>query len=183
MRNNLKIQINNVISTADLRQRVEITKFNDFSWGRYDIENNYNGKVGYVKPASMQGRVTVFLSGKLISTGAKSLLKSSMQLNKTMDLLAKNDFIKSVELVPKVRNIVAVIDFDKTIDINALATLVPKIIYEPDQFPGAVLRTSQGPACLIFSSGKVVIVGSKSEEELLSCSRMLKKTLIMMKVI
>ena len=61
---------------SDLKQRVDIQKFNQHSWGRFDTVDKYNGKVGIVKDDSIEGRVTVFLSGKLISTGAKSLLKS-----------------------------------------------------------------------------------------------------------
>lgn len=49
-----------VISTADLKQSVEISKFNSYDWGRYDLVNNYNGRVGYVKDKFMEGRTTVF---------------------------------------------------------------------------------------------------------------------------
>lgn len=28
---------------------VDVSELNNYSWGRYDTENNYNGKVGYVK--------------------------------------------------------------------------------------------------------------------------------------
>ena len=165
-----KVKIRNVISTADLRQDVEITRLNEYAWGRYDIENNYNGKVGYAKDKSMTGRVTVFSTGKMISTGAKSIAKSTEQLQKTMALLATGEFIKPVQLVPVIRNIVGTMDVKNQIDIKNLALLVPKIIYEPDQFPGAIFRTSEGPVCLIFSTGKVVMVGSKSEKQAFDCA-------------
>lgn len=67
------VEIVNVVTTADLKRPVQIQRFNDFSWGRFDLENNYNGRVGYVKDDDMQGRVTVFTSGKLISMGGKSV--------------------------------------------------------------------------------------------------------------
>jgi TATA-box binding protein (TBP) (component of TFIID and TFIIIB) len=62
-------------------------------------------------------------------------------------------------------------------DVNALAAQISKVIYEPDQFPGAIFKTPQGPVCLIFSSGKIVIVGSKSEQQLGICFDNLKKIL------
>ena len=79
-------------------------------------------------------------------------------------------FIKPIKLVPLIQNIVATIDVENQIDLKNLSSILPRIIYEPDQFPGAIFRTSQGPVCLIFSTGKVVIAGSKSEEEMLECA-------------
>ena len=38
-----------LLHTADLKQSIDITKFNEFHWGRYDIEDNYNGRVAYIK--------------------------------------------------------------------------------------------------------------------------------------
>ena len=61
-----------MVTTADLRQHVDATKFIQYPWGSYDLER-YGGRCGYVKDDEIQGRVTVFLSGKMISTGAKSI--------------------------------------------------------------------------------------------------------------
>ena len=118
----------------------------------------------------MSGRVTVFLSGKMISTGAKSTVKSIEQLQQTIDLLVNAKFIKPIKLIPTIQNIVSTMDVENRIDLKNLSLVVPKIIYEPHQFPGAIFRTSQRPVCLIFSTGKVVIVGSKSEREMLNCA-------------
>ena len=48
---NLKpeLKIQNVITTSDLKQRIPIVRFNEFEWGRYDVEGNYNGTVAYVE--------------------------------------------------------------------------------------------------------------------------------------
>jgi TATA-box binding protein (TBP) (component of TFIID and TFIIIB) len=43
------------------------------------------GRCGYIKDKTIQGRVTVFLSGKMISTGATSVLASINQLENAMD--------------------------------------------------------------------------------------------------
>jgi TATA-box binding protein (TBP) (component of TFIID and TFIIIB) len=67
------MKIHNVITTANLRQYVDITKFIEYSWGEYDLER-YGGRCGYVKDAKIQGRVTVFLSGKMISTGVRAYI-------------------------------------------------------------------------------------------------------------
>lgn len=61
-----EIIIENVVATPDLKQRVEITLFNRFNWGLYDLEY-YGGRVGYIKDVYMQGKITIFPSGKMIS--------------------------------------------------------------------------------------------------------------------
>ena len=113
----------------------------------------------------MQGRTTVFLSGKLISTGAKSLRNSVGQLHRTKAILVQENFVKEVVIDPRVRNIVATFDFKIPIDFRKLVTR-KTVLYEPEQFPALIYKSSIGPTCLIFSSGKVVIAGSKSEEQI-----------------
>jgi transcription initiation factor TFIID TATA-box-binding protein len=160
-----KFKIRNIVATADLKQEVDIYRFNGYSWGRFDIVGNYNGKVGYVKDESMEGRTSVFLSGKLISTGSKHLLKSTYQLQKTHDLLYQNKFIEPIRIEPKIQNIVATLDLKKNIDFREFIKK-RTVIYEPDQFPGMIYKTMYGTTCLVFASGKVVIVGAKSEEQI-----------------
>ena len=155
--------IQNVITTADLGQSVNAKQFNDYSWGRFALEANYNGKVGYVKDKKMRGRVSVFLSGKLISTGAKSITQSIAQLERTKDLLVNNGFVKDVKLEPRVRNVVGTADLKKRLDLNGLARILRKSIYEPEQFPGLIYKKQDGPACLIFASGKIVLTGAKNK--------------------
>ena len=48
-----ELKIQNVITTGDLKQPIDITRFNEFYWERYDIEANYNGRVAYIKDSKM----------------------------------------------------------------------------------------------------------------------------------
>ena len=40
------------------------------------------------------------------------------------------------------------------------------LIYEPSNFPGIIYKHDGRISCLIFASGKVVIAGVKSEDQL-----------------
>lgn len=157
------MKIRNVVTTADLDQDVDITKFVEFLWGTYDLAC-YGGRCGYIKDKTIQGRVSVFKSGKMISVGASSIDESTKQLYHAMDLLVEAKFIRVIGLKPKVRNIVATTEVDR-IDLITAASRLSKLIYEPEQFPAAILKTELGPTCLIFESGKIVIVGAKSEKD------------------
>jgi transcription initiation factor TFIID TATA-box-binding protein len=161
------VGITNVVTTASLEQEVNVKEFNRFSWGRYDLEDSYNeGKVGYIKSPVMQGRVTVFSSGKMISTGSKSVMQSKEELAQSKKLLSQNHFIGKVTLKPQVRNIVAVLDLGIRIDLTSAATRMTDCIFEPEQFPGVIHRSEEGVSFLIFSSGKIIIAGAKSEDQL-----------------
>jgi transcription initiation factor TFIID TATA-box-binding protein len=165
-----------VITTANLKQKIDAPRFVNYSWGMYDSEC-YGGLCGYIKDEKIDGRVIVFLSGKMISTGAKSIQKSILQLRRAMDLMILNNFIKKVSLSPRVRNIVSTANLQRHIDLKAVATQIPHITYEHERFPGAIFRTNSGPVCLLFESGKIVITGSTSEEQLLLTFSKLQKIL------
>ena len=63
-------------------------------------------------------------------------------------------------------NVVASASVDQRIDLNAITKNFPDTEYHPEQFPGLVFRIkSPKTATLIFSSGKFVCTGGKSEEE------------------
>jgi len=159
------VKIVNVISTADTGQSVDLIRLNEYSWGKFD-PNSY--PAGYVKDARIKGRVTVFHTGKLISVGATSAETSFTQLKHAVSLLAQADLIKQVKLEPKIRNMVATLNIERRIDIYRLVGEAKNVIYEPDQFPGAIIRLKDpiGVSILAFSSGKFVIAGLRSEGDL-----------------
>ncbi len=71
----------------------------------------------------------------------------------------------SEEIEIKVQNVVASITLNTKLDLNLIAEKLQKVIYEPEQFPGLVYRLKKPSAAfLIFSSGKLVCTGTKSEE-------------------
>ncbi|RNJ77822.1 MAG: TATA box-binding protein [Nitrosopumilus sp. B06] len=63
-----------------------------------------------------------------------------------------------------VENVVASASVDQKMDLNEITKTFPDVEYHPDQFPGLVFRLkSPKTATLIFTSGKMVCTGSKSE--------------------
>ncbi len=65
-----------------------------------------------------------------------------------------------------IENVVASASIDQKVDLNAITRLFPDVEYHPDQFPGLVFRLkTPKTATLIFSSGKMVCTGAKSEDQ------------------
>jgi len=62
-------------------------------------------------------------------------------------------------------NVVASASVDQKIDLNEITKKFPDVEYHPDLFPGLVFRLRvPKTATLIFTSGKMVCTGSKSED-------------------
>jgi TATA-box binding protein (TBP) (component of TFIID and TFIIIB) len=160
-----KTKISNIVTTADLKQKFDIEKLNDYSWGIYD-QISYNGICGYVKTPEMKGKVTIFTSGKMISIGSNTIQNSIDQLNQTKFYLLQENLIHDIKLEPLVRNMVSTITFDKPLNLKKLVKKIPNSIYEPDIFSGLRYKIKEGLSALIFSSGKVVVAGSKSVQDI-----------------
>lgn len=63
----------------------------------------------------------------------------------------------------KVQNIVATTSLEKDVSLTKLARTQPNTEYNPDTFPGLVLRIKKPKsAVLVFSSGNLVCTGTKS---------------------
>ncbi|MEM3768541.1 MAG: TATA-box-binding protein [Nitrososphaerales archaeon] len=68
--------------------------------------------------------------------------------------------------IVSIENVVASATVNQTIDLNNITRLFPDVEYRPDQFPGLVFRLkAPKTATLIFSSGKMVCTGAKSEDQ------------------
>ena len=65
-----------------------------------------------------------------------------------------------------VQNVVAAATLNQKIDLNAVVKSFPGAEYRPEQFPGLVFRLKRPKtATLVFSSGKMVCTGARSEKE------------------
>ena len=169
-------KISNVVTTADLKQKINIKNLNDFPWGIYD-QTSYNGICGYVKTPDMKGRVTIFASGKMISIGSNTIKDSIDKLNQTKFYLVKENLIKDVKLIPLVRNIISTMNYGKLLNLKKLAKKLPNSEYNTDVFAGLRFKIKEGLTALIFSSGKIVIAGGKSLKEINDTSLLIQKTL------
>ncbi len=74
---------------------------------------------------------------------------------------------KRVNLSFKVENIVASANLNVELDLFNIAMDVDNVEYEPEQFPGAIMRLKElGTTLLLFKNGKVICSGAKSEKQI-----------------
>lgn len=162
----VKKEIVNVVATASINQRLDFEKLRDFKEISHN-SNVYGGRVAYFKTEKMEGKVSIFNSGQMISVGTKSESKAFHELELAKKFLTKKRFVKPVEINPQTRNIVATADFETSVNLERLCEN-SKAIYEPEQFPAAILRLREPhhSSILIFTSGKVVITGLTSSSQI-----------------
>ena len=64
-----------------------------------------------------------------------------------------------------IENVVASSDLHQNIDLESVARTFPTVEYKPEQFPGLVYRLRKPTvASLVFSNGKFIVAGAKSEK-------------------
>ena len=77
--------------------------------------------------------------------------------------LKRNEIDKTLNI--SIENVVASASLDQKIDLLAIMKVFRNVEYRPKQFPGLVFRLKRPKtATLIFSSGKMVCTGAKSEK-------------------
>ncbi|MDA4121300.1 MAG: TATA-box-binding protein [Thaumarchaeota archaeon] len=68
--------------------------------------------------------------------------------------------------IVSIENVVASASINQRVDLNLITKNFIDVEYRPDRFPGLVFRLKNPKtATLIFSSGKMVCTGAKSEEQ------------------
>jgi len=76
-----------------------------------------------------------------------------------------NVIMPQTKPIVSIENVVASATVDQAMDLNQITKNFPDVEYHPDQFPGLVFRIkSPKTATLIFTSGKMVCTGAKSEQ-------------------
>ena len=172
-----KFGIVNFVATAELRQSVDLECLASAPGFLYDYAVYH---CAYLKDGKTKGKVAIFASGKMISIGTKSFRDARQDLKYAAKRLVDLRLIESTRVKVKLRNIVAVSDAGIPFDLESLLQLRHNLIYEPEQFPGAIYwaHELEGAAMLLFPSGKIVVAGLK-RQELLSVAEKLVEGLVL----
>jgi transcription initiation factor TFIID TATA-box-binding protein len=108
----------------------------------------------------------IFSSGKVVCTGARSMQKVQESIQKIIESLHKIGININIKPKINIQNIVASGSIGMDLNLNVLAMKLSNTEYEPEQFPGLVYKLMEAKATfLLFSNGKVVCTGTKSEKE------------------
>ena len=110
----------------------------------------------------------IFGSGKIVCAGARSETDCLLAMKKFVLILQRLGFKEASLGSFKIHNVVGCSDVRFPIRLEALASEHSQFCtYEPELFPGLVFRMMAPRVCVIvFVSGKIVLTGGKSKQEL-----------------
>lgn len=108
----------------------------------------------------------LFKNGKVICSGASNESQIELGIRKAAKLI--HEIQKNVKVPNKVEytvvNLVATANLNQTLDLFKTAMSLDNVEYEPEQFPGAILRIEDPKiTLLLFKNGKVICAGAKKE--------------------
>ncbi len=159
-----EIKVVNIVVSASLGHDIPLEKMAaTLSNTEYNPEQ-FPGLVIRIKEPKTSA--LIFSSGKIVCTGARTMANVHESIRKIIKSLEKiNVKIKDFPEV-KIQNIVAAGSVGMALNLNVLAMKLENTEYEPEQFPGLVYKLPELKATfLLFSNGKVVCTGTKSEQE------------------
>ena len=122
----------------------------------------------------------LFKNGNIIISGAsceKDIKTAIKKATKIIGEVQKGVTLKE-RVSYKIVNLVATSNLNKQIDLFNAAVTLDNIEYEPEQFPGAIVRLFNPKlTMLLFKNGKLICAGAKSEEDIVKGLNKLKKVL------
>ena len=158
------VDIVNVVASATIDQKLDL---NDITKKFPDVEyhpEQFPGAVFRLK--SPKTATLLFTSGKMVCTGSKSEELAKKAVKTVVEKLRKGKISIKKDADVTVQNIVSSINLGGKVHLEKAARTIPRSMYEPEQFPGLIHRMiDPKTVILIFSSGKLVCTGAKTEKD------------------
>ncbi|MFH1637242.1 MAG: TATA-box-binding protein [Candidatus Woesearchaeota archaeon] len=160
-----EIKIQNIVATANLGVAIPLVKLAETLPNTEYNPEQFPGLVMRIKEPKTSA--LIFSSGRVVCTGAKSLKKVKEALANIIKNIEKIKIKITEQPKPIVQNMVASGSIGIDLNLNSLAIELENTEYEPEQFPGLVYKLPGTRATfLLFSNGKIVCTGTRSEPKL-----------------
>lgn len=158
------ISIENVVASATVNQPIDL---NLVTRNFVDVEYHPEQFPGLVFRLKAPKTATlIFSSGKMVCTGAKSEEQATRAVKAVVQKLRRGGIKIENEPIIEIQNIVASASLGGKVDLERAAEILPRSMYEPEQFPGLIHRMiDPKTVILLFASGKLVCTGAKREED------------------
>jgi len=159
-----QITIQNVVASATIDQKLDLNeitkKFPEVEWH----PEQFPGAVFRIK--NPRTATLLFRTGKMVCTGAKSEKLARNAVKQVVQALRDKKIKIKKDAVVTIQNMVASVILGGRIHLEQAARTLPRSMYEPEQFPGLIHRVlDPKTVILIFSSGKLVCTGGRTEKD------------------
>ncbi|MGM5485344.1 MAG: TATA-box-binding protein [Nanobdellota archaeon] len=176
MTNEKDIQIVNIVVSTSLEHDIPLEKMAATLPNTEYNPEQFPGLVIRIREPNTSA--LIFSSGKVVCTGAKNLDEVDKSIVKIKESLQKINVKITIQPKINIQNIVASGNLGMDLNLNTLAMKLTNTEYEPEQFPGLVYKLPDAKATfLLFTNGKIVCTGTKSEDEVHTALEKLKHNL------
>ncbi len=159
----MKYRIVNIVVSGNLGTKVILENLLFELGNFYYNPESYHG--GYLKLSSGL-TVTIYRTGKYIMQGIRNIEGIQTSFEEMKRILSRVIDTSRIEK-PKIQNIVVSGEVGKILNLGKLAISLPyNVEYDPEQFPGLIIRVSKSLTVLLFSTGRFVIVGARDIDEI-----------------
>jgi len=157
------IQIVNIVVSTALEKEIPLEKMAATLPNTEYNPEQFPGLVLRIKEPKTSA--LIFSSGKVVCTGARTLEDVDRSIQSIIKSLKRLDINVTIKPEITVQNIVASGSIGMDLNLNVLGLKLPNTEYEPEQFPGLVHKLKGTNATfLLFSNGKIVCTGTKTEQ-------------------
>lgn len=160
----MKYQIVNLVASANLNATLDLYNLAiTIPNVEYEPEQ-FPGAILKLKEPKVS--MLLFKNGKVICSGASNENEIDLAIKKASKLI--HEIQPGVKIQRNVKytvvNLVATANLNASLDLFEIAMKLDNVEYEPEQFPGAILRLSDPKlTLLLFKNGKMICAGAKKE--------------------
>ncbi|NYZ77618.1 TATA-box-binding protein [Candidatus Micrarchaeota archaeon] len=159
--------ITNMVASASLGLELDLFQLaNKIKEIEYEPEQFPGAILKFKEP---KASLLLFKNGKIVCVGCKkrSMVEKTIEKTRKMLLPYAKKIIKDKKPKIEITNIVASADLGLELDLYKIAYKISNVEYEPEQFPGAILKFKEPKvSLLLFKNGKVICAGAKTEEDI-----------------
>lgn len=171
--------ITNMVAAGNLGISLDLYKLSmTMPAVEYEPEQFPGAILKFDKP---KATLLVFKNGKVVCVGCRNKSEIEETLKRALKiLLPKAKMIMKKTKIPeyKVTNIVAAANLNIELDLFTIAYKEKDVEYEPEQFPGVILKFKDPKvSLLLFKNGKVILAGARKESEIKTSLNLAKEML------
>ncbi|MGQ9543316.1 MAG: TATA-box-binding protein [Candidatus Bathyarchaeia archaeon] len=171
-----EVKIENVVASGKLDQPLDLDLIcKTVPGSRYNPQKFPGLYFNLKRPKSF---LLMFNSGKIISMGTRSVRQAKRSILAAVRELKSTGVVILREPKIEIENMVACADLKVKVDLEDSAMVLERTIYEPENFPGLIhIMKEPRVTMLLFTNGKMVCAGAKSEDQIFQAVRKIQETL------
>jgi transcription initiation factor TFIID TATA-box-binding protein len=157
------IDIVNVVSTSTISGPLDLPCLTKNISALTYRPSQFPGAILRIKDP--RATILIFGSGKIVCTGTSSVSQAVKATDEVLHMLRRVGCVVD-EVQTNIENIVASVNLGRKIDLVECARVLPRSMYEPEQFPAVFHQMRDPPATiLLYNTGRLICTGLDSIEK------------------